>query len=130
MGGGELLGGSDDPVTDEEGRTAAGADMGAWRMLEAADGGDVDAMRALLEHPSADPAAMLMHADSQHGFTALTLASRNGRLDAMRALLDHPSADPAAMLMHSDSDGRAALQQQAEALVAHAVRLVDVKQRL
>jgi hypothetical protein len=110
MEGGELQDGSAVlAVTDEEGRAAdAGADLGA-KLLDAACGGRVDAMRALLEHPSADPAALLMHADSQHGFTALMCAAVSGHVEAMRVLLDHPSADPAAMMMHTNSLGNTAL---------------------
>jgi hypothetical protein len=98
MEGGELQSGSPVlAVTDEEGRAAdAGADLGA-ELLDAAEGGDVDAMRALLDHPSADPAAMMMHSDSDGG-TALMYAALGGDVGAMRLLLDHPAADAAAMM--------------------------------
>jgi ankyrin repeat protein len=110
MEGGELQGGSAVlTVTDEKGRAAdAGADMGT-RLLKAAYDGDVDAMRALLEHPSADPAAMLMHAHSQDGYTALMFAALSGQADAMRVLLDYPAADPAAMMMCATNAGFIAL---------------------
>jgi hypothetical protein len=110
MEGGELQGGSPVlTVTDEEGRAAdAGADKGA-RLLKAACDGRVDVMRALLDHPSADPAAMLMHADSQHGLTALMYAASSSHVEAMRVLLDHPAADPAAMMMQGANCGAVAL---------------------
>ncbi|KAG1657858.1 hypothetical protein FOA52_014615 [Chlamydomonas sp. UWO 241] len=69
----------------------------------AAQNGHVDAMRVMLDHPSADPAAMMMYA-SNSGSTAFMLAARNGHVDAVRALLDHPSADPAAMMMYPDNN--------------------------
>jgi ankyrin repeat protein len=72
-------------------------------LKHAAAGGHVAAMRLLLDHPSADPAAMLMHADHM-GYTALVDAAMGGHVGAMHLLLDHPSADAAAMMLLT-SDG-------------------------
>ncbi|KAG1680916.1 hypothetical protein FOA52_009875 [Chlamydomonas sp. UWO 241] len=63
----ELQCGSADRVTNEEGRAA---DAGAAKLMEAAEAGDADAVRALLEHPDADPAVMLRLTDSK-GSSAL-----------------------------------------------------------
>ena len=60
----------------------------------------MDAMRLLLDHPSADPPAMLGDAFS------LKVVARGGHVDAMRLLLDHPSADRAAMLAVCASSAR------------------------
>ncbi|KAG1672945.1 hypothetical protein FOA52_012390 [Chlamydomonas sp. UWO 241] len=60
--------------------------------------GRVDAMRLLLEHPSANPAAMLVHTDG-NGETVIMTAAGRGHVEALRLLLDNPSADlPAASL--------------------------------
>ncbi|KAG1672195.1 hypothetical protein FOA52_002895 [Chlamydomonas sp. UWO 241] len=79
--------------------------------IEAAQTGNVVAMRLLLEHPSAVPATMMMHArsDISSGSTALVGAAQNGHVDAMRLLLDHPSAVPATMMMRERSYGSTAL---------------------
>jgi ankyrin repeat protein len=56
--------------------------------------GNMDAMRMLLDHPSADAAAMLMHAchdeyDEGHtwteGYTSLMLAAERGNDDVIAA---------------------------------------------
>jgi hypothetical protein len=83
---------------DAKGRTA---------LMFAAVNGKVDAMRVLLDHPSADPAAMMMLGDDQ-GWIAIMIAALNGKVDAMRLLLDHPSA-PAGMMMLGDDQGKTAL---------------------
>jgi hypothetical protein len=71
----------------------------------------LDAMRLLLDHPSADPAAMLMHGDSNGTeLTALMITVLLGNVDAMRLLLDHPSADPAAMMVVRGPSGTSALK--------------------
>ncbi|KAG1678622.1 hypothetical protein FOA52_012629 [Chlamydomonas sp. UWO 241] len=62
---------------------------GDTALLLAAGSCRVDALRALLDHPSA--AAMLSHANSD-GCTVLTNAAKAGHLDVMRLLLDHPAA--------------------------------------
>jgi ankyrin repeat protein len=67
-----------------------------------------DTMRLLLDHPSADAAAMLVHANG-FGSAALTFAAGNGNVDATRLLLDHPFANPAAMVIHVTSTGETAL---------------------
>ncbi|KAG1665618.1 hypothetical protein FOA52_011449 [Chlamydomonas sp. UWO 241] len=82
--------------------------LGRTGLLQAAWGGYGDAIRLLLNHPFADPAAMMMHT-TKLGGNALTLAAYNGHVDAMRVLLDHPSADPAAMMMRATSNGATAL---------------------
>jgi hypothetical protein len=66
-------------------------------------------MRLLLDHPSADAAAMMMHGCSAHGRTALMYAAWQGNVEAMRLLLDHPSADPVAMMAIKTTDGASAL---------------------
>ncbi|KAG1674685.1 hypothetical protein FOA52_007209 [Chlamydomonas sp. UWO 241] len=85
---------------------------GATALSLAARGGHVDAMRVLLGHPSANPAAMML-APSSSGAIAFFLAAVGGHVDAMRLLLDHPSADPAAM-MEVRSNRRSALVATAE----------------
>jgi hypothetical protein len=74
-----------------------GDSSGYTALMHTAWNGNVAAMRLLLDHPSANPAVMLMHT-SEHGWTAVMRAAQSGMVDAMRLLLDHPSADPAAML--------------------------------
>jgi hypothetical protein len=77
---------------------------------DAMQGGHVDAMR-LLDHPSADAAAMLvpyssvmqLHTSHYHS-TALIVAAKAGRATAAQLLLDHPSAT-AAMLTMTDGSG-------------------------
>jgi hypothetical protein len=126
MEGGGLLGGSAVlAVTDEEGGAArdAAKDLGA-RLLTAAVGGDVNGIRALLDHPSADPAAMLMHADSACGSSALTLASWKGNVGAMRLLLEHPAADPGVMITHADYMDSTALLEAAMGGHVDAMRLL------
>jgi hypothetical protein len=87
----------------------AHADAGGDTALTlAAAKGHAAFMRLLLEHPSADAAAMLVHADSA-GWTDLGLAASEGRVDAMRVLLDHPSADAAAMLAFRTPEGGSAI---------------------
>jgi hypothetical protein len=82
--------------------------LNGWTaLMYAAEGGNVSALRLLLDHPSADPADMLMRTN-QHGHTAIMRAAYFGRVDAMRLLLDHPSADPVGILAYDStaSDGR------------------------
>ncbi|KAG1680947.1 hypothetical protein FOA52_009906 [Chlamydomonas sp. UWO 241] len=118
----ELL--SADPLTDEEGRAAdVTATMGV-ELLEAAEGGHADAMRALLEHPAAVAGAMLMHSRKCDGFTALIVAGKNGHADAMRVLLDHPAAEAAAMLIHTSSHGSTALMYAAQQGHVDAMRVL------
>jgi ankyrin repeat protein len=64
----------------------------------AAEADDVDAMRRLLDCPSADAAAMMRHKNGGCD-TALQSAAYFGNVAAVRLLLDHPSADAAAMMM-------------------------------
>ncbi|KAG1678851.1 hypothetical protein FOA52_003519 [Chlamydomonas sp. UWO 241] len=68
----------------------------------------VDAMRLLLDHPCADPVAMMMHTDDR-GSTTLIRAAVNGRADAMSLMLDHPAANATAMMLHASHDGSTAL---------------------
>jgi hypothetical protein len=81
-------------LTDAAGQTA---------LSYAAEGGHVEAMRVLLDHPSADPATMLVVACNV-GITALMHAAAGGHVGAMRVLLDHPSANPATMMMLTCND--------------------------
>jgi ankyrin repeat protein len=62
----------------------------------------------MLDHPSADPAAMMVLVNSE-GSTALLFAAANGFVEAMYLLLDHPSADAAAMMAARRMDGNSAL---------------------
>ncbi|KAG1679634.1 hypothetical protein FOA52_006151 [Chlamydomonas sp. UWO 241] len=80
---------------------------GSIALTVAVEYAPVDAMRLLLDHPRADPAAMIMHVRSDDNSIALKLAVRGEHnvLEIMRVLLDHPAADPAAMLMHTDRLG-------------------------
>jgi ankyrin repeat protein len=101
-----LMGASDMAIvcmtaTDEDGMSG---------LMHAAKSGHLDAMRLLLDHPSADPAAMITHT-TEDGITALLWACSEGEVDAMRLLLDHPAADPAAMLMHTNRWGTSALME-------------------
>jgi hypothetical protein len=86
-------------AADESGKTA---------VMHAAGNGNVNVIRLLLDHPSADPAAMMMLTTSE-GSTALMFAAWKGEATAMRLLLDHPSADPAAQMMAANSSGSTAL---------------------
>ncbi|KAG1674741.1 hypothetical protein FOA52_013577 [Chlamydomonas sp. UWO 241] len=89
----------------------------------AAQNGHLEAVSMLLAHPSADAAAMRMHA-SLGGATALTLAAQNGHADAMRLLIDDPTADAAVMLVHANADGDTALVLAARSGHVDAVRLL------
>ncbi|KAG1677953.1 hypothetical protein FOA52_001371 [Chlamydomonas sp. UWO 241] len=75
-------------------------------LMWAAAIGQVDAMRLLLDHPSADAAAMIMLTD-WNGSSTLMRTADNGHVEAMRLLLCHPSVDAAAMmrLAYSDDGG-------------------------
>jgi len=77
----------------------------------------------LLEHPYADAAAMLRHADG-NGETALMIAAYYGHADMVRVLLEHPSVDAAAMLRHADGDGRTALMNAASSGHVDVVRVL------
>jgi hypothetical protein len=66
-------------------------------------------MRVLLEHPSADPAAMLAHTAGD-GWIAYTMSALRGHVDAMRLLLDHPCADPADAMLACTEYGYSALK--------------------
>jgi hypothetical protein len=83
----------------------------------------VEAMRLLIDHPSADAAAMMM-LTANNGSNALMAAAQEGRVEAMRLLIDHPSADAAGMMMHADSDGYTALAYAAQEGHAAAMRLL------
>ncbi|KAG1665035.1 hypothetical protein FOA52_003210 [Chlamydomonas sp. UWO 241] len=98
-GGGQSSSAVDDAAQESMQRAmleAADGD-GVTALMHAAYHGRVEAMCVLLYHPSADAAAMIMHA-TKLGGNALTLATSNGQVDAMRLLLDHPSANPAVMM--------------------------------
>jgi hypothetical protein len=78
-------------------------------LMWASYAGNLDAMRLLLDHPSADPAEMMMSANSD-GDTVVMCAAQDGNVRVLRLLLDHPSADPAAMLaFDSNHNGDSAL---------------------
>ncbi|KAG1674962.1 hypothetical protein FOA52_014757 [Chlamydomonas sp. UWO 241] len=83
-------------------------DIGWTALMWAAVEGNVEVMRLLLDHPSADATAMMMHAN-RNGDIALTCAALDGHVEAMRLLLDHPSADAAAMIALRGSEGECAL---------------------
>ncbi|KAG1667353.1 hypothetical protein FOA52_001413 [Chlamydomonas sp. UWO 241] len=89
----------------------------------AAMNGHVDATRLLLDHPSADAAAMMMLANSSKD-TALLIAAWKGDVDTMRLLLDHPSADAAAMMILKQHDGCDALMLAAQEGHVDALRLL------
>jgi ankyrin repeat protein len=57
--------------------------------------------RLLLDHPSVDPQAMLVH-QSGNGSTVFDVAARQGHVDAMRLLLEHPLAVQDAMMAFTD----------------------------
>ncbi|KAG1665807.1 hypothetical protein FOA52_015300 [Chlamydomonas sp. UWO 241] len=89
---------------------------GRTALLEAAETGQgvqVEAMRLLLDHPSADPGRMLMHTHNRVS-TALMLAASGAHADATRLLLDHPSANAAAMVAVRRPGGASALTAAAE----------------
>jgi hypothetical protein len=98
---------------DEDGDTA---------LSLAAEQGDVYVLRLLLDHPCADPAAMMR--TNSDGSTALMWSASEGLLEAMRLLLDHPSADPAEMMMRARYDGCTALMFAASEGHVAAVRLL------
>ncbi|KAG1680971.1 hypothetical protein FOA52_009930 [Chlamydomonas sp. UWO 241] len=68
-------------------------DDGDTVLMLAADAGHVEAMRLLLDNPSAN-AAMF----ASDGKTVLMRAAHNGQVRVMRLLLNHPSANAAAMM--------------------------------
>jgi hypothetical protein len=82
-------------------------EQGMSACIHAAQNGHVQVVRLLLDHPSADPAAMMMLCDGRWGSIALMFAAQEGHVNAMRLLLDHPSADAAAMMMLTNSKGDA-----------------------
>ncbi|KAG1674680.1 hypothetical protein FOA52_007204 [Chlamydomonas sp. UWO 241] len=87
---------------------AVGLEEMGRALREAADEGDVAAMRSMLLDPCTDPAALLMSTDNW-GTTALMLASVGGHVEAMRVVLDHLSSNAAAMMMLANSRGGTAL---------------------
>ncbi|KAG1673761.1 hypothetical protein FOA52_002330 [Chlamydomonas sp. UWO 241] len=89
----------------------------------AAEAGDVDEVRRLLDHPSADAAALLM-ARNGAGDTALQVAAYSGNVDVMHLLLAHPSADAAAMMIDTGLEGASALIQAAQMSQVDAMRLL------
>ncbi|KAG1674028.1 hypothetical protein FOA52_000334 [Chlamydomonas sp. UWO 241] len=102
---------------DEEGSHCLAA-----LMTRAATGGQVDAMRLLLDHPSATP-ALLMQTTSD-GLSPLILAAQGGHVDVMRLLLDHSSADAEAMIMYTNNAGWNALIGAAEEGHVEAMRVL------
>jgi hypothetical protein len=74
----------------------------------ACQAGCVTSLRLLLDHPSADPAAMIMH-KLRLGSTALMVAAHKGNEGILRLLLDHPSADATAMMAARTPAGFSAL---------------------
>ncbi|KAG1672947.1 hypothetical protein FOA52_012392 [Chlamydomonas sp. UWO 241] len=96
---------------------------GATALMGAAIFGHVDAMRVLLDHPSGNPVAMMMHTDCIMQ-VALVCAAESGHAGAMLVLLDHPSADSSAMMMHTDHKGEIALMTAAENGHVDAMRVL------
>ncbi|KAG1678303.1 hypothetical protein FOA52_013924 [Chlamydomonas sp. UWO 241] len=121
-------------------------DDGITAFMLAAKAGQVEAMRVLLDHPSANAAVMMMQTNvraqrlmveyaqelraavvsdtDEEGTTALMMAAKAGQLRAMCVLLDHPSANAAVMMTQRDADGATAFVGAAEAGQVEAMRLL------
>jgi hypothetical protein len=122
-GQGQTRGGSDLESMRHRAMLTAADDDGESALILAAEKGDVNVMRLLLDHPSADAAAQMMHA-TNFGTTALMFAAQEGLLDAVRVLLYHPSADAGAMMMLTTNEGSTALMFAARNGMLDAMRLL------
>ncbi|KAG1658502.1 hypothetical protein FOA52_011968 [Chlamydomonas sp. UWO 241] len=72
----------------------------------------IQVIRFLLDHPAAEPAAMLAATNHAGDTVLMTAATPNFPSEGViRLLLDHPAADPAAMLAASNHAGETALIQ-------------------
>ncbi|KAG1677395.1 hypothetical protein FOA52_010775 [Chlamydomonas sp. UWO 241] len=96
---------------------------GCTALMVAAQNGHVDALRLMLDYPSADAAAV-MRQERSDGGTAFMWAAFNGHVDAMRVLLDHPDADPSGMMMRANFGGWIALMGAAQDGHVDAMRLM------
>jgi hypothetical protein len=98
-------------------------EKGMSALIFAAENGNVNVMRLLLDHPSVDAAGMMMLTASK-GFTALMSAAKEGHVDVLRLLLGHPSAEPATMMMLTTSKGSTALMYAARNGMLNTMRLL------
>jgi ankyrin repeat protein len=98
-------------------------DCGTSALMLASMAGKVESITFLLDHPSANAAAMMMQTDTE-GKTAFMLAVEGGQLCAMRVLLDHPCAEPEAMMTQTTWKGATALVLAVQAGRVHAMRVL------